>query len=72
MSSVSLQDCFELFTQEETLEGDERPVSAMALSCFSLLRLYYHTMMNKHIALERMKSLFDVHIFVIIINVMDE
>jgi len=27
MSSVSLQDCLELFTQEETLEGDERPVS---------------------------------------------
>jgi len=29
MSSVSLQDCFELFTQEETLEGDERPVSVI-------------------------------------------
>ena len=26
-SDPSLTDCFDLFTQEETLEGDERPVS---------------------------------------------
>jgi len=46
MSSVSLQDCFELFTQEETLEGDERPVSdsdvLFIFFCFSLLQLCYH------------------------------
>jgi len=30
MSSVSLQDCLELFTQEETLDGDERPVSPLS------------------------------------------
>ncbi len=25
-SDVTLQDCFELFTQEEVLDGDEKPV----------------------------------------------
>jgi len=36
MTSVSLQDCLELFTQEETLEGDERPVNVV----FPLVVLY--------------------------------
>ena len=36
MPSVSLQDCLELFTQEETLEGDERPVSLVSCRCLSL------------------------------------
>lgn len=41
MSSVSLQDCFELFTQEETLEGDERPVS--------LILMHICRMISKHL-----------------------
>lgn len=36
-----MKECFELFTQEETLDGDERPVSIFYAALHNILEQFY-------------------------------
>ena len=58
---MSLTDCFDLFTQEEVLDGDEKPVSSLCASYFKLILVLIESFF---VLSKEIKHLMDYEMFI--------